>query len=170
VDPRLAGIQGSSPNPLSSLRVVLVDDDSGFLLLARRILRDAGIPAENIASCPDGVEAKRLLELPASAPSLILIDQKMPRVSGIELLEWLRSTAPLKTVRTYMLSTSEDPAEVKRSYQLGVDGYLVKPMGLHELETLLTDVLLCHVSAVQPRQILGYVDPSTASSGPLSTD
>ncbi|HEX7899060.1 MAG TPA: response regulator [Planctomycetota bacterium] len=134
-----------------------MDDDSGFLLLAKRSLRQAGVPPENITSCPDGVEAKTLLEREASPPSLILIDQKMPRVSGIELLKWMRSKLKLEGVRVFMLSTSEDPEEVRKAYQLGVDGYLVKPVGMPELRTQLTDVLLFCVSPDLCPEVSGRV-------------
>jgi CheY-like chemotaxis protein len=136
-----------------------MDDDSAFLLLAKRLFRQAGVPPENITTCLDGVEAKKHLELAPLPPSLIFVDQKMPRVGGIEVLDWMRSRPSLRNVRTFMLSTSEDPEEVRKARALGVDGYLVKPMGLSELQELLTDVLQYCVSPDRSRRAPGSLTP-----------
>jgi len=161
VNPRSSGPRGADHESFSALRLVLVDDDSAFLLMTKRLIREAGIPPENITTCLDGVEAKKLLQQETLAPSAILLDQKMPRVSGLELLEWMRSSPPLREARVFMLSTSENPEEVQKANALGIDGYHLKPMGLSELQALLTDILSYCVAPVRSRQVPGSLLPLT---------
>lgn len=63
-------------------------------------------------------------------PDVILLDLKMPRISGFEFLEWLRRKAPgeLHLIPVVVLSSSDDPQDVKRAYELGVNSYMVKPI------------------------------------------
>jgi CheY-like chemotaxis protein len=69
-------------------------------------------------------------------PSLILLDLKMPRVSGFDVLAWLRTEDGLKQLPVVVLTSSNHDADIKRAYDLGARSYLVKPVGFEALVEL----------------------------------
>lgn len=69
-------------------------------------------------------------------PQLILLDLKMPRVSGFDVLAWLRSDDKFKQLPVVVLTSSNHDADVKRAYDLGAKSYLVKPVGFEALVEL----------------------------------
>jgi CheY-like chemotaxis protein len=66
-------------------------------------------------------------------PSLILLDLKLPRKSGIEVLEWVRSRPGLRRIPVVMLTSSKQTVDINRAYELGVNAYLVKPVNFDGL-------------------------------------
>ncbi len=66
-------------------------------------------------------------------PNLILLDLKLPRMSGEELLEWRAERAALKQIPAIVLSSSSREADIRRAYELGANSYLVKPVDNHDL-------------------------------------
>ena len=66
-------------------------------------------------------------------PTLILLDIKLPRRSGLEVLEWLRAQAGLRRIPVVMLTSSRESADVDRAFDLGASGYLVKPVDFNGL-------------------------------------
>lgn len=70
-------------------------------------------------------------------PSVLFLDIKMPRVDGFGVLEWLRDHQQCKVIPTIMFSSSEQPEDVERAYQLGANAYFVKPVSSAELEDMM---------------------------------
>src|SRR5688572_15959770 len=70
-------------------------------------------------------------------PSVLFMDIKMPRVNGFEVLQWLNDHPQCRIIPTMIFSSSEQPEEVERAYQLGANAYLVKPNSTEELVELL---------------------------------
>src|SRR5205814_1131635 len=66
-------------------------------------------------------------------PSLILLDLKLPRKSGLEVLAWLRGEASLKYTPVVVLSSSAETRDIEKAYALGVNSYLVKPVSFGDL-------------------------------------
>lgn len=116
--------------------ILLADDDEMDVLLLERAFKHAAL-ASPLHVVRDGEEAISFLSSPRPppydhAPSLIILDVKMPRVDGIEVLQWIRGQAGLRCVPVMMFSSSAHPADVERAYLLGANGYLVKPPSTHE--------------------------------------
>jgi len=65
---------------------------------------------------------------PADAPKLILLDLKLPKMTGLQVLQWIRADPGTKTLPVIILTTFEDDRDVVEIYRLGVTGYLVKPL------------------------------------------
>jgi len=120
--------------------VVLVEDNPDDADLIERAFRKAHIanPIEVIA---DGESAiRRLAERAAvgdgEAPALVLLDLKLPRRSGFEVLEWARSNEAARLWPIVVLTSSDQNGDIRRAYELGANSYLVKPVAseaLHEM-------------------------------------
>jgi CheY-like chemotaxis protein len=108
--------------------ILLADDDAAEAYLVARAFRAAGIGNE-LLTVPDGEAAIACLEgrKGAAAPCLVLLDQKLPGRSGLEVLEWIRNRSPNPTLPVLLLSASTYDSDVQAAYLVGANGYLVKP-------------------------------------------
>jgi CheY-like chemotaxis protein len=113
----------------------MVDDDEGLTELVRRNLRRAGIRNPMVA-LRSGAEALDYVfrrgvhkERPSDRELLILLDINMPGgLDGIEVLRQLKSNQETKSIPVIMLTTTDDPREVNRCYELGCNVYMTKPV------------------------------------------
>ena len=113
----------------SSRKLVFVaDDDEDLLKLYGRVVKKAGC---RVALAKDGVGAARLLK--KARPDLILLDNKMPRMDGFELLELLNRYKAASKIPVVFLTDRDDPLELDRALRLGVADYLVKPVSPKQL-------------------------------------
>jgi len=121
--------------------ILLVEDDAAdayFLEKAfERILANCAV---NRVS--DGEEAKAYLQGTGkyadrktfSLPSVILLDLRMPRMNGFEFLAWLRSEPDMKIIPTVVYSSSENPADIKRAYEMGANSFLHKRISMNAVQ------------------------------------
>ena len=123
--------------------ILHVEDDPNDTLLLEHACRKAGV-VFNLQAVSDGDQAIAYLRgLNAFSdrakhpmPKLILLDLKMPRVSGFDVLTWLRSEDSLRGLPVVVLTSSNHDADVKRAYDLGAKSYLAKPVGFDALVEL----------------------------------
>jgi CheY-like chemotaxis protein len=88
-------------------------------------------PRRNIIVARDGEEAVNMIprwEEGEPAPTLILLDLKLPRLGGLEVLERLKHHPSFASIPVVVLTTSRDEGDVRRAYQLGANSYIVKPV------------------------------------------
>jgi CheY-like chemotaxis protein len=122
------------------INILHVEDDPNDALLFQHACRKAGVRFE-LHAVSDGDEAISYLRGTESfsdrnkhpMPELILLDLKMPRLSGFDLLAWLRQEATFKKLPVIVLTSSNHETDVKRAYDLGANSYLVKPVGFDAL-------------------------------------
>jgi CheY-like chemotaxis protein len=115
--------------------VLLVEDDDNDVLLLQRAFRNAGITAP-MQVARDGEEAVEYLSrllgdaraLRNDAPSLVIMDLKLPRKSGMEVLAWVRQQPGLRRLPVVILTSSDEQCDVQCAYDLGANSYLVKPV------------------------------------------
>jgi CheY-like chemotaxis protein len=117
-----------------------VEDDPNDVLLLQRAFRKANLPI-NIQSVNDGDKAVAYLgggeafgdreKFPL--PDLVLLDLKMPRKSGLEVLAWIRSQEKVRRVLVVIFTSSKHDEDINRAYDLGANSYLVKPVGFDSL-------------------------------------
>ncbi len=112
--------------------LLLVDDDAAHSTLVERNLRRVGynrtiIKLENGQEALDWLDNNRLENLVPEVP-FILLDINMPVKNGIEVLEQIKSNQDTKHVPVVMLTTTDDPNEVKLCYKLGCNAYITKPV------------------------------------------
>ncbi|MGH7590384.1 MAG: response regulator, partial [Gemmatimonadales bacterium] len=130
--------------PRDNAVILLVEDDANDVLLIRRAFAKAGA-AGAIHSVSDGDAAVAYLQGEAPyadrtrhpLPDLVLLDIKLPRRSGLDVLQWMRAQIPLQRLPTVMLTSSRDGGDVNRAYDLGANSYLVKPVSFDSLQELI---------------------------------
>jgi CheY-like chemotaxis protein len=114
----------------TSPTILIADDDEGHAILIRENLEAAGL-RNPIRHFRDGQAVLDfLLRDPARAdgPFLVLLDIRMPKVDGIEVLRRIKADANLRKVPVIMLTTTDDAREVTRCHELGCNVYLQKPV------------------------------------------
>lgn len=116
------------------LVILLAEDDEGHASLVRRNLKRSGVVNE-IVHVNDGQEALdyvravgKYCDRPRVAPMLLLLDINMPRVDGIEVLRQIKQDEKHNRIPVIMLTTTDDPREINRAYELGCSVYVTKPV------------------------------------------
>jgi CheY-like chemotaxis protein len=117
--------------------ILLVEDDPNDIVLFRRAARQAGIRTE-IVEAEDGDAAMVYLEQtePGPPPRMLLLDLKLPRKTGLEFLAWVRGHPTLRRLPVVVLTSSREPEDIRRAYELGANSYLVKPVSFDQLKDL----------------------------------
>lgn len=120
-------------NTDNGVTILMAEDDDGHAMLVKRRLESAG--AQNpVIRFRDGQEAWDFLSgaakpgLETGKAYLLLLDIRMPRMDGVEVLRRVKSAPRLKSIPVVMLTTTDDPKEIDRCYQLGCNNYLTKPV------------------------------------------
>ena len=119
-------------------RILLAEDNANDLELTLAALQQNHL-ANEVVSVRDGAEALDYLykrgpfaDRPGGAPALVLLDLKMPKVDGLEVLKQIKSDPHLNFVPVVMLTSSREESDLIRSYELGVNAYVVKPVDFSE--------------------------------------
>ena len=123
--------------------VLLVEDSPADVALVQRAFRLGGGVAR-LHVVRDGDAAVQYLEgqgefadrMRHPLPRLVLLDLKLPRRSGLEVLEWLRRQPGLGRLPVVVLTSSRESVDVDRAYDLGANGYLLKPVAFDDLREL----------------------------------
>ncbi|WP_298149320.1 response regulator [Metallibacterium sp.] len=121
-----------------SVEILLVEDSHADAEMTQRTLKKRGI-VNDIAWVRDGVEALDYLRCEGSFtgrkngnPKLVLLDLKMPRMDGLQVLKAMREDARTKWVPVVMMTSSREEGDLLKSYALGVNSYIVKPVDFEQ--------------------------------------
>jgi len=128
----------------SRLLILHVEDDPNDVLLLQRACKKAGLNVQ-IEAVGDGDKAVNYLSgvEPYSnreqhpLPTLVLLDLKMPRRSGLEVLAWIRAQPALRRLLVAVFTSSKHDEDINKAYELGANSYLVKPVGFDALVELM---------------------------------
>ena len=127
--------------------ILLVEDDPGDAHLAMAVLRAVDM-ARHTVVVNDGQDALDFLHLQGrfcsrrpGHPALILLDLKMPRVDGFDLLQQIKSDADLRLVPVVALTSSGEARDIERAYDLGVNGYVVKGINFGDYGSTLKSLM-----------------------------
>jgi CheY-like chemotaxis protein len=122
------------------LTILYVEDDPNDVLLVERALKKSNAPARLFAAA-DGDKALAYLggtenfadreKFPF--PQIVLLDLKMPRKSGFEVLAWIRGQTQLKRMVVIVFTSSRHDQDINQAFELGANSYLVKPVGFEAL-------------------------------------
>ncbi|MBV6626124.1 MAG: response regulator [Rivularia sp. (in: Bacteria)] len=129
---------------LKESTILLVEDDSNDVLFIQRAMKRSQLnnPLQVVR---DGDEAVAYLAGKEKygnrnaypLPSIILLDLKLPRRSGLEVLEWLRQQPVIKRIPVVILTSSKEHIDVNRAYDIGVNSYLLKPVNYSALNDMI---------------------------------
>lgn len=129
-----------TPRPL----LLLAEDELAHLRLFERSLDRSELPVDFVAA-KDGQEALDFLqaevEMALKRTVVLILDLNMPRLNGIKVLERMRANDSLRHFPVIVLTTSDEPEEVKRCRELGVERYLIKPIDIEEVEKHVMEIL-----------------------------
>lgn len=125
---------------MRNAEILLVEDNPNDAELAIRALKKNNL-ANNLVHLEDGQEAlDYLFDDNNEMPKLILMDVKMPRVDGIEVLRKLKSDEKRKTIPVVMLTSSKEDKDIIDAYNLGVNAYIVKPVDFEQFVKAVTQL------------------------------
>lgn len=127
-------------------RILLVEDSKNDKDLTVAALSESGL-ANELVWVKDGQEALDYIyregdyaERPEGNPAVVLLDLKMPRVDGLQVLAKVKGDPLVKAIPIVVLTSSNEESDVVRSYGLGVNAYVVKPVGFSEFVSALKDL------------------------------
>lgn len=124
--------------------ILLAEDDQNDVMLIKRSFSKARI-INPVACVENGEQAIAYLKGEGiyadrrqyPLPFVLLLDLKLPRLTGHEVLEWLRQQPLLKRLPVVVLTSSRQPEDINRAYDLGANSYLVKPVVFEEFAALM---------------------------------
>lgn len=119
--------------------ILQVEDEEADIFLLQRVFSKAGITSP-VQAVTDGQLAMDYLSgaspyadrIKHPLPCLVLLDLKLPKVSGLEVLAWIRQQTRLQGLVVVVFSSSSQPTDVERAYQLGANSYIQKPSGMEQ--------------------------------------
>jgi CheY-like chemotaxis protein len=127
-----------------SAELLLIEDNYGDVLLTREAFRSARI-SNNLAVAGDGEEALAMLRREGpyadqAMPDVILLDLNLPRMDGREVLQVIKNDPRLQRIPVIVLSSSKADVDILKTYDLGANGYIVKPVTFERLQEIVASI------------------------------
>ena len=152
-----------NPHHATEINVLIADDDDGHATLIQEHLEDSGIH-NPITRFRDGAEIWAFLSgeglaagLPGRDPGqayLLLLDIRMPRMNGVEVLRRIKAHPELHSLPVIMLTTTDDPREVAECYSLGCNSYITKPVNFGDFSEVIKRLgMFISVIAITPPKV-----------------
>jgi two-component system response regulator len=146
----------------NAVEILLVEDTPQDLELMLRALRKANL-VNRVEVARDGVEAIEFIFGEGAhegrniedGPKVILLDLKLPRIDGLEVLRRLKSDSRTKTIPVVVLTSSKEQADVVESYKLGVNSYIVKPVNFERFAAAVQELGMYWLLLNQPPTLKG---------------
>ncbi len=114
-----------------TVTILIAEDDKGHQSLIKRNLKRAGI-SNPMIFFDDGQMILDYLRSPGNIKDresyLLILDISMPKISGVEVLDFVKKDSKLKRIPTIMLTTTDDPREINNCHELGCNNYITKPI------------------------------------------
>ena len=136
---------------VNAVEILLVEDSQDDAELTIRAITSNKI-TNRIEHVKDGVEAVQFLSGNGPLPRLVLLDLKLPRKNGLEVLEEIRANPRTRVLPVVILTSSREEPDVARAYQLGVNSYIVKPVEFESFVKAVTDAGLYWLLLNEPPQ------------------
>jgi CheY-like chemotaxis protein len=131
--------------------ILVVDDDRAMQMLLVNTLRLEGF---DCLTADDGTEAQEILRSNPEAVTTVVLDWVMPRLSGIDLLRWMKNQPHIEHIPVVMLTALSDPSRIKEGIEAGAFYYLTKPFQRELLRSIVTAAVSdCHCSRKMLRKL-----------------
>lgn len=125
---------------ITSKPILLVEDDQVDVMTVKRALKEINV-TNPVVNLENGEEALKYLRDPKNAkPCIILLDLNMPIMNGIEFLQVAKHDAQLKRIPVVVLTTSEEQQDKVNSFDLGVAGYMAKPVDYRQFVEVMRSI------------------------------
>ncbi len=149
-------------NPNNSVEILVVEDNPQDLELMLRALRQANL-SNRIQIARDGAEALEFIfgngahagRNVENTPKLVLLDLKLPKVDGLEVLEKIKADPRTRTTPVVVLTSSKEPRDVVESYRLGANSYIVKPVNFEGFAKAVSELGLYWLLLNEPPRMDG---------------
>ena len=136
----------------SGVEILLVEDNPSDAELTLRALKQRNL-ANRVFLCKDGAEALDFFENGASpVPRVVLLDLKLPKVDGLEVLQRLKHNPRTKSIPIVVLTSSREEPDIEKAYELGANSYIVKPVDFEAFARAVSDVGLYWLLLNHPPQ------------------
>lgn len=144
-------------NHFNEVEILLVEDNPSDAELIVRALRKVNL-ANHLIHVKDGEEALEFIFATGSftgrekknMPKVILLDIKMPKVDGIEVLRQIKANSETKRIPVVIMTSSKEEQDIIRSYELGVNSFVVKPVAFNDFAKAVSELGLYWVLINQP--------------------
>jgi CheY-like chemotaxis protein len=144
-------------NSFNEVEILLVEDNAGDAELIIRALRKVNL-ANHLIHVKDGEEALEFIFATGAftgrekknMPKVILLDIKMPKVDGIEVLRQIKANSETKRIPVVIMTSSKEEQDIIRSYELGVNSFVVKPVEFNDFAKAVSELGLYWVLINQP--------------------
>jgi two-component system response regulator len=136
----------------NGVEILLVEDNANDAELTLRALKQRNL-ANMVRVCRDGAEALDYFANAASpVPKVVLLDLKLPKIDGLEVLRRLKTDARTKAIPIVVLTSSREEPDIERAYELGANSYIVKPVDFAAFARAVSDVGLYWLLLNHPPQ------------------
>jgi len=136
----------------SAVEILLVEDNENDAELTLRALKQRNL-ANQVFVCRDGAEALDFFFNGATpVPKVVLLDLKLPKVDGLEVLRRIKDDARTKSIPVVVLTSSREEPDIERAYTLGANSYIVKPVDFEAFARAVSDVGLYWLLLNHPPQ------------------
>lgn len=156
---------------ITTQTILLVEDDENDVMFARMALEKAGV-ASGLQVAEDGAQAIDYVSgqgdfgdrIRHPLPALVLLDLKLPRVMGMDVLKWIRDQRELDMMLVVMLTSSQHRSDIQMACSLGANSYLVKPTNPLDLSEMMELVKRYWLQLNQPTATnVAFMVPAEAS-------
>ena len=125
------------------MEILLVEDNPSYVELTLRAVRTIGLGGVQMDVAEDGERALQILLSPDvdRLPRLVILDLKLPRIGGLEVLRQVRANPATRHLPVVMLTSSRMPSDVAESYRLGANSFVVRPMNFPTYFRVVGDIV-----------------------------
>lgn len=125
---------------MKALNILLIEDDMIEVMKFNRVISSVDL-SHTVVEANNGEEALKILEKKDELPDIILLDLNMPKIDGIEFLSILKKDDVLKYIPTIVLTTSNNQKDLLECYEIGIAGYVLKPLKYEEYVSKIEQLL-----------------------------
>ena len=136
---------------MKTLNILLIEDDMIEVMKLNRTISTLNLN-HKIVEANNGEEALKILQKKDELPDIILLDLNMPKINGIEFLKILKEDPVLKYIPTIILTTSSNQKDLLECYEIGIAGYVLKPLKYEDYVTKI-EKLLAYWSINELKQV-----------------